>query len=326
MDDVPNRMFATIYPMIPDLLHPALASVPPGPWAVAVSGGADSVALLRLLLARRDVHVHVVHLDHQTREGESTNDAAFVHALCNSLAVPFTLGRRSEWETRLPNLPANRSARYREVRQAFFGEVVQKHDLMGVILAHHADDQIETILLRLLRSASVGGLRGMNPDTSISALRQLRPLLYVSRDTLRAYLQEICQPWREDASNAQNISSRNRLRNQLVHVQRNRDDLYKAIVAFQTSCISLNAWSGSVLPHIDDHLSIHQLAQLPNFLRAVTARKWLLHHGVPISALSPGAVRRLIEMAVDRASPRVCVFPGSVRVARKGYTLMILPA
>src|SRR5580765_3697345 len=102
--------------MSTNLLDQALSTIPAGPWAVGVSGGADSVALLTLLNCRADLQLHIAHLDHETRQGESAKDAQFVAELCARMNVPYTTARRSEIDPTLVNPPANRSARYRALR------------------------------------------------------------------------------------------------------------------------------------------------------------------------------------------------------------------
>src|SRR6266496_1788814 len=137
--------------MIQSALMAAIETVPAGAWSVGVSGGADSVALLHLLRQRRDLSFHVAHLDHQTRNGESATDALFVAELAGKWGVPFTIAIRSDVEDESSHLEKNLSARYRTARLEFFRRVVAQHQLRGVILAHHADDQAETVLQRLLR-------------------------------------------------------------------------------------------------------------------------------------------------------------------------------
>src|SRR5436190_20930689 len=96
------------------LLTDAVARVPPGAWAIGVSGGADSVALLTLAAARTDLRCNAVHLDHETRGAASTGDAQFVRELCASLGVPCTVATRSQVEAaRVGPLPRNASARFR---------------------------------------------------------------------------------------------------------------------------------------------------------------------------------------------------------------------
>src|SRR5205814_9649672 len=111
----------------------SLEELPEGQYAVGVSGGADSVALLRLVMKfRPDVGVHVVHLNHQLRGEESEGDAIFVEQLAKRLSVPVTVARGSEVEPMLAKRPANKSALYRAVRFELFKKVVKENGLHGV--------------------------------------------------------------------------------------------------------------------------------------------------------------------------------------------------
>src|SRR4051794_16379007 len=101
--------------MAADFLQQAIERVPAGGWAIGVSGGADSLALLELVRARSDVRCHAVHLDHETRAGESAADARFVVALCESLGVPYTVATRTGVGGRAGDLSRNTSARFREL-------------------------------------------------------------------------------------------------------------------------------------------------------------------------------------------------------------------
>src|SRR5262245_37851826 len=101
-------------------LQHVIAEVPPGAWAVGVSGGADSVALLRLLLERVDIRPVVVHLNHQMRGSESDGDEQFVGALCRQRDIEFVSANRAQFESADESLPANPSSRYRRIRQIFF--------------------------------------------------------------------------------------------------------------------------------------------------------------------------------------------------------------
>src|SRR5580658_420295 len=184
-----------------------------GPWAVGVSGGADSVALLLMLLERRrDIRPWVLHLDHELRGAQSEEDAVFAQNLAARLGLPCEIARRKEIEKSLGKLPVNASAKYRAARLAFFRTVVRKHRLNGVMLAHHADDLAETVLHRLIRGTPVTGLTPMRPEAEMDGLRIVRPLLAIGRAELREYLQSRGQDWREDPSNAGEDYLRNRLR------------------------------------------------------------------------------------------------------------------
>ncbi len=200
--------------------------IPIGRWAVGVSGGADSVALLLLAHGRPEVSLHIVHLDHQTRGQASTDDAAFVAALAERFAIPATILRLDQVEPGMGPLPKNPSARYRAIRLELFRRVVEREKLEGVILAHQADDQAETILLRLLRGSGPMGLAGMKDRGQIGGLTIVRPLLSIRRSELREFLVQRGQDWREDASNSSDKYARNRVRRFLE----SRPELHEAIL------------------------------------------------------------------------------------------------
>ena len=173
-----------------------------------VSGGADSVALLHLLLMR-GCEVSVVHVNHALRGAESDADEAFVHSLCHQLGVPLKVYRLQPPEH--PSEDWARRERYRCFRQ-----VMAESDVQALVLAHHRDDQAETLLLHLMRGAGLNGLRGMTAHSEAQGMRILRPLLDFSRDELRGALEEMHQPWREDASNRDARYLRNAVRNELL--------------------------------------------------------------------------------------------------------------
>ena len=153
----------------------AVASVPPGRWAVGVSGGADSVALLSLLRGRPDLSLHVVHLDHETRGQASTADALFVAELSAKWGLACTVARWRDVEAEVAPDVKNPSARFRAGRRVLFRRVAAAHDLQGVVLAHHADDQAETVLLRLIERSGPMGLGGMAQRSVGGGIVVLRP-------------------------------------------------------------------------------------------------------------------------------------------------------
>jgi tRNA(Ile)-lysidine synthetase-like protein len=293
-------------------LSAAIAPIPPGKWVVAVSGGADSVALLLLLHSRPDLVLHVAHLNHQTRGPQSDADESFVADLARRLSLPCSIARRDEIEPAAEDLPSNRSARYRALRMIFFRQVCR--DSQGVILAHHADDQAETILLRLLRGSGPAGLAGMSPRRKIAGLLLLRPLLSVGRDPLRQFLQQSGQPWREDPSNSSDQYARNRARLWLL----DRPQLVNPLLDLGSACAKLNQWIAATAPRLDQNFPALKLAELPRLLARHSARNWLCRQGSPPSSLTPRVLDRLLDMARDAATPARCEFPGNVRVQRRG--------
>jgi len=173
---------------------------------VGVSGGADSVALLHALLAL-GYRPHVCHLNHCWRGAASDADAAFVRQLARQLGLPVTIQARKV---------AHSEDAARRARQIFFERVAKKTGSSTLVLAHTADDQAETFLLRLLRGAGPAGLGGMWADRRIGQLRVVRPLLEVTRSEIIKYLKSHHLTWREDASNADRRYLRNRIRHELL--------------------------------------------------------------------------------------------------------------
>jgi tRNA(Ile)-lysidine synthase len=297
-----------------ELVTLVASAVPPGRWAVGVSGGADSVALLLLFVEakRPDVSLHVAHLDHETRQGRSTQDAQFVRDLAARLSVTATVGTRSEVEGDLPTVESNVSVRYRAARLALFRRIVREHDLDGVILAHHADDQAETVFQRLLRGSGPMGLAGMAPRTCVGGLTILRPLLSVRRETLRAALREGGEVWQEDESNASDANLRNRLR----RVLEKSPGLTDALLELSSRCARLRDWVQSRTPAPAETLSISELLKLPELLCRQLGQRWLAHIGVPEDRIAPAVVDQLLAMATDAATPARQHFPGRVLVRR----------
>jgi tRNA(Ile)-lysidine synthase len=296
-----------------NILVQAVASVPAGRWAVGVSGGADSVALLLLLCDRPELSLHVVHLDHQTRGGMSTEDAAFVRELSESRGLRCTIPLLESVEAGIVNLPANPSARYRAARMALFRQVVADQHLSGVILAHHADDQAETVLHRLIRGAGPMGLAGMSPDAQIGGLRILRPLLDVRREQLRRKLQEVGQTWREDASNESDKYLRNRLRRWLTADPR----LHEPLMRLAAASRGIREWAARSAPRLLESFATAAIEGLPTVLAHEAARRWLIARGAPPDELPAPVLDRLIEMARDAASPSARHFPGALLVRRR---------
>ena len=295
-------------------IQSAVATVPPGKWGVAASGGADSVALLMLLSTRANLSLHLIHLDHQTRGAESTGDADFVRGLAGRLAIPLTVATRQELELKLTGLPANPSARFRALRFELFRQTALALHLNGVILAHHADDQAETILHRLIRGTSASGLAGMSQRTRIGGLLVLRPLLRASRAMLREYLHSIAQPWREDASNVSLKYLRNRLRPMIAC----DPALRRALLEVGDACRDLRVWVRAAAPGLPASFPVARLAALPDILARESARRWLAERGVPAAEISGVAVEQLLEMANDAASPPRAQIPGGLLVRRRG--------
>ncbi|MGE0608726.1 MAG: tRNA lysidine(34) synthetase TilS [Pirellulales bacterium] len=187
---------------------------------VAVSGGADSVALMRALAAIRQAgpgRLVVAHFNHRLRGAESDGDEAFVRTLAEGLGLLCDVGRAERAIPPLSLGEATSEEQTRALRYAFLEEAVGRWGARFVVTAHTADDQAETILHRILRGTGLAGLAGMRRARQLNdGVALLRPLLNFRRDELRGYLADLGQPFRQDASNLDSRYTRNRLRNELL--------------------------------------------------------------------------------------------------------------
>lgn len=182
---------------------------------VAISGGADSVALLRLLLELRGdlgVVLSVVHFNHQLRGKASDKDEAFVTALAERFGLTLHTGR-GDVGAKAKREKANLEDAARRARYAYFQKLTESGIVDCVATAHTANDQAETVLAHILRGTGLAGLGAIHPMTSNGIVR---PLLGVRRADLRKYLKSKKQHWREDATNKDTSQQRARMRKKLL--------------------------------------------------------------------------------------------------------------
>jgi len=213
---------------LPDLIRKPLSQAHAGPagLVVAVSGGADSIALLRaVLLLRRDQPIGpvvIAHLNHGLRGTESDQDEQFVRSLHARLSLDDERDlhlevRRVDIARLAKKAKANLEAVARHERYHFFAEAASKHGVGRIVTAHTANDQAETVLLRLLRGTGLQGLRGIARQRVVRpGLILVRPMLNASRLAVLTFLARINQTFREDRSNADRRMTRNRIRHELL--------------------------------------------------------------------------------------------------------------
>jgi len=181
---------------------------------VAVSGGADSVALLRLLAqlrAKLGIVISAVHFNHQLRGKASASDERFVAALAHKLGMPLRV-KREDIAQKAKKEKRNLEEAGRRARYSFFEGLVQEGVVDVVATAHTMDDQAETVLAHILRGTGLAGLGAIHPRAGAV----IRPLLQTRRADLRKYLRALRQPWREDKTNADTKRMRARIRQKLM--------------------------------------------------------------------------------------------------------------
>lgn len=192
--------------------------------AVGVSGGADSVALLRVLASRSrelGLVLHAAHLHHGLRGAEADGDLEFVRELAGRLGLKFHAERVDTAELAAADRARGKGAETieeaaRRLRYAWFRRLMASGEVEAVATAHTLDDQSETVLAKFLRGAWTEGLSGIHPVLEFSEGTVVRPLLETTRAEVEAYLNAIGQDWREDSSNRHLTFTRNRIRHELL--------------------------------------------------------------------------------------------------------------
>lgn len=305
-------------------LHP----LPEGDCLIGLSGGADSVALLYLLLPLREagrIRLGAVHVNHGLRGAESDADEAFVRGLCEGLRVPLRterpdLGGRSDENTA------------RQARYAAFARAMRETGAGTLVLAHQRDDQAETFLLRLLRGAGPEGLAAMRAREERDGYLLLRPMLDISGAELRSALREAGLPWREDSSNREDRYLRNRIRQDLLPRMEEMAPGAGARIARAAELIgrdgdTLAAEAEQFLRERlgPEGLETDALRELPDALRVRTLRMWWRREGPRLDerALSYEQTARLAGLA---EAPRGTIInlPGGWRARREKRTLRLM--
>jgi tRNA(Ile)-lysidine synthase len=267
-------------------LHPravAAGGAEGGKWAVAFSGGADSLALLLLLWAhfpKRRRGLVALHFDHRLRGRASTADAAFCAKVCAGLGVRF---ESETWSNR-PAKPIS-EAMARDARREFFDGVLKRLRARVLWLGHQQDDIAETMFMRLGRGSGTAGLSAPRPAQGLENGRiHLRPLLTLKKAELTAALRVSGAHWREDQSNGTDDFLRNRMRRAVIPAwcaaHRERDAFAGAALSrerLDEDDEALETWRQELAPvNEDGQLDLRPLAGRPRALIRRALQAWLL--------------------------------------------------
>ncbi|MCE0484427.1 MAG: tRNA lysidine(34) synthetase TilS [Methylacidiphilales bacterium] len=266
----------------------------PGQLLVAVSGGIDSVALLHALLrsGRKPI---VLHFDHGWRK-ESKADAKWVRDLAQKAGLRYVEGK----------MPASargcHEAGARAARYAFFSKMARRLGRTDLVLAHHADDQVETFLLQLLRGSGAAS-RGMDPVSRRDGLVLHRPWLGLWKKEIATYARQHRLKWRDDATNTDTRHRRNLIRRRILpYLQKQlspsaAENLLRAAEIFRAE----SEWLDSLCEKAarEKELAVKSLRDAPLARQRRTILRWLQHHGIPdISFADVEAVRGLLLQTV----------------------------
>lgn len=294
---------------------------------VAVSGGADSLALLHILhtlsTAGAAPRLHVATLDHGLRGDTGAADAAFVAATAQAWGLPVTVGR-AQLDPALPGL----EARARAARYTFLAETARAVGAAAVATAHHADDQAETVLLHVLRGSGTHGLAGMAwraPLPGAPDLTLIRPLLAVCRDEIEAYCAAHDLRPRLDASNADpDASLRNRLRLEtLPHLRTLNPRIDAALGRLAQIAAADDAYLTAELVRLTAPHETHEAGRITLDLAVYRAlhpalqRRWVAGAAGALTTSDPPGYAHVLaaaDLAARAMTGAVAHLPGGVRL------------
>ncbi|MBN2056138.1 tRNA lysidine(34) synthetase TilS, partial [bacterium] len=320
---------------------------------VAVSGGPDSVAMLRVLHAVRDTlhcELHVAHLHHGLRGVRADADLAFVQALAGRLRLSFLHERLADAGSPESQL----ESRLRNRRYAFLRMAAERFNATRIATGHTADDQVETILMRLVRGAAPRALQGIRTRRGMI----VRPLLEISREEVLEYLAELHQEFRDDHTNRDLRFLRNRVRHCIVpHLKRLNPSLHHAmtnytrLMAMDDAFLARELEASAPIPDSTGKVPADTLRLLPDalrwrwleaFLTETTGESIRLAHVAAVDALLSGragagavpipggwrAVRRYDHFSVERPVPSVATdleltVPGCMAVPLLGLRVTV---
>ncbi|QDU20150.1 tRNA lysidine(34) synthetase TilS [Urbifossiella limnaea] len=297
-----------------------------GPGVVAVSGGADSVALLRALEGVEPLIV--AHFHHGLRGAEADADAAFVRELAGRLGCRFELGGAD-----VRAAGGNLEAAARRLRYGWLAEVAAATGAAWVATGHTADDQAETVLHRLVRGTGLRGLRGIAAAMPLGTVQLVRPLLAVGRVDVLAFLADLGQPFRTDTSNADPRFTRNRVRAELLPLLTTFNPAAPAALtraAEQSSeafdlidRLAAELLGRAELPRAGDLVILDSAAivgAVPLLAREAFRRVWE-REGWPTSQFRAAHWHRLL--AVAHGDPAAADFPGGTCARRVGRVVRL---
>ncbi len=288
------------------------------PMLLGFSGGADSTALVRLMMERYGREgLYCVHVHHGLRGEEADGDEAFVRDFCGTWGLRLFI-RHLNLKAGTGEGPA------RKARYAAFREVMAESGSRVLVLAHHRGDQAETVLLHMLRGSGVRGLCGMKSVDEVEGMRIIRPLLASDPEELRAWLREKGQVWREDGSNGEDLYLRNRIRHGLLPEMESlspgvRERLWDLSLSCREEHEALEELARGILKESLDQplLPLSCLEGQPEGLRNVCLRLWWEHrgHGGSERSLSREATLRLKNLLSKGAGASENL-PGGCRIYR----------
>ncbi|MEI8283905.1 MAG: tRNA lysidine(34) synthetase TilS [bacterium] len=289
---------------------------------VGVSGGRDSMVLLHALHALGFQKMVVCHLDHGLRGASSKLDARLVKRTSDRMGLEIEQARArtadyAQAEKKSVELAA------RDLRRAFFAECAGLHRCTSIVLAHHADDQVETCLFNFLRGSGAAGLGGMKPVSSLGRLKIHRPLLGVTGAEISTYQKAHRVNFREDSSNKETTYTRNKIRLQVLPALESTvgPSFRQAILRAADILREEEEWMASLVPDVAEQLSCKELRAMHPAQRSRVVLRWLRGAGVVDSGFVE--TRRVLSLLDGPKAPAKVNLPGNLHARRRAGVIFL---
>jgi tRNA(Ile)-lysidine synthase len=297
-------------------------------WLIGVSGGLDSMALLHLIKEADFRDVIVCHLDHGLRGRESAADARFVSRWAEKLGFPVESGK-IDLRNLMTESGESLETEGRKARHRFFAACAEHMRCKRLFLAHHLNDQAETVLWNLMRGSH--GCRGMREVTEMemdgTRMEVHRPLLDIRKADLQAWMEERKLPWREDASNRVNDVARNRIRNEALPLlseiaRRDVAPLLSHSARDDESMREVMDWALAKAEVLDPQGRLHlgALRGLPEALRIHAIADFLKSNGIPDIS---GALLESCASMLDPTKSANVNLPGGRHLRRRAGRIFV---
>jgi len=289
-------------------------------YLVGLSGGRDSVCLVHWLHAHGFQDMILCHLNHQLRGEEAARDERFVQELSTQLNLPCEI-KSQDVANYAEEHKLSLETAARDCRHTFFKECTEKYQCQKILLAHHADDQAETLLFNLLRGSR--GLKGMSEQHTIDNLTLLRPLLGIRRAEINDYLAEKQLTYCEDSTNTDKFATRNRFRHEVMPLLQDildRDPVPALLRAAEHENSLANVIEDLSLLDPQGRLHLPTLRELPPAIQREAIYQYLRRENTP--DISSALIERALNLISPDAAPSINL-PGGLRLRRRQSRLFI---
>jgi tRNA(Ile)-lysidine synthase len=303
---------------------------------LAVSGGADSVALLYIFYKLCPKDLRIAHINHQLRGSESLKDEEYVKSLAAKFNLPITIEsvdvKTYAKENRLSIETAARKLRL----DALCG-IADKYNCRYIATAHHKNDNAETVIHRILRGTGFKGLAGIRPMTIINGKTFIRPLLCLSRRQIEEYLESQNVRWQTDHTNINCRFTRNRIRHKLLpHLEKDAPNLVELVFSISRHCAILadNIESCAKTAEKDCFISkdnaqiaidLKKFLNQPQPVQVELLQTVLTHLGGGLQNFTSEHYQKIIDFAEPSQSGKTLTMPGKIKIT-KGYDKFFIAA